>query len=97
MTKDFRSEKERQAWIKRMQEIYDASPREELVPRLGLYELSFLKDMISGQFNGRSVDDFTNQGDKRLFLKYNALSKKEQKEAYKEYQRKLDAEIPKIP
>ncbi len=56
-----------------------------------LYELSFLKDMISGKFNGLTAASFDTQKDKNLFEKFNVLTKKQQKEKYQEYKKELDS------
>lgn len=56
------------------EKIFTSSP--------SLYELSFIKKMISGEFISKSVNDFTTKKDKRLFEKYNSLGTSELEEQF---------------
>lgn len=60
-----------------------------------LYEMGFLSSMIKGWYKNKSVDSFESRKDRRLFEKYNALTKEEQQEKYKQLQTQLNNSIKK--
>ena len=58
-----------------------------------LYEMGFLNSMIKGWYENKSIDSFESKKDKRLFEKYNSLTKEEQEEKYKQLQIQLNNSI----
>lgn len=60
-------------------------------PIVSLYEMSFLKDMISGKFNKSSEASFKSEAEKKLFVKYSSFSPSDLKKKYAKFQKELNA------
>src|SRR5262249_50882406 len=61
----------------------------KLLVDIPLYELSFLDRMISGVFNNKTEESFSDRRDKRLFHKFNTLNLDEKKAKYAELERRI--------
>ena len=60
-------------------------------PSASLYELSFLKKMIAGEFDTFTKENFQTKKDKRLFEKFNSLSKKEKQNQFTLLKKQLES------
>lgn len=54
------------------------------------YEIGFLKSIIDGEYDGYTESSFSTNRDKKLFREFNALSKTEREEKFKQFIKAMD-------
>jgi len=69
---------------------FNPSPKEAFKEYPSMYRISFLRNLIAGEFDGFTEELFDNKTDKKLFREFNALSKPDREAKYKELVKKLN-------